>query len=125
MQNSTVESPTKKRQKSGRRINYPLCTQTPILDGTPQRKVASRIEIKLSRTQLREMQWLFTQYGLDKPTWLRGKFLLNQFRRKCLNDNLREAQLDQTYCGKCTEMEDWSHLLHALWHQINGVVPCV
>jgi hypothetical protein len=123
--NTTVESPTQKIKKPAGRINYALSTQTRILSTTSQRKVSPKIEIKLGRKQFYETRWLFNQYGLKTPSWLRGKFLLNQYRRKCLNDNLREAQLDKAFCGHCQDKNDWSGLLHSLWHDINGGSSCI
>ncbi len=125
MKNLHQESPSKNNQNGSVGILYAPDTQTPILNPASQREVSPKIEIKLGRKQLNETQWLFTQYGLKKPTWLRGKFLLNQYRRKCLNDNLREAQLDKAYCFKCTCADDWSSLLHSLWHEINKVDKCL
>lgn len=111
-------------KSEAKRISYVPDTQSPILNTTSQRKVESRIEIKMSRKQLQETKWLFTQYDQNKPTWLRGKFLLNQYRRKSLNDTLREAQLDKAYCDKCRDYEDWAGLLHTLWHDINEEPLC-
>lgn len=71
-----------------------------------------------------ETKWLFKQYGHSVPTWLRRKFVTNQRRTKCLNDELREAQLDKVYCDRYTHTDDWAGLLHNLWHEINGVQEC-
>lgn len=123
--NTAVESPTKNLQKQAGRINYATRTQTQISDMTSQRKVSSKKEITLGRKQFNETRWLFNQYGLKTPSWLRGKFLLNQSRRKSLNDNLREAQLDKVFCGHCQDENDWATLLHLLWHNINGGSSCI
>lgn len=123
--NTTVESPTQNIQKQAGRMNYAPSTQKQILDTTSLRKVSSKKEIKLGRKQFTETRWLFNQYGLKTPSWLRGKFLLNQSRRKSLNDNLREAQLDKAFCGHCYDKNDWSGLLHSLWHDINGGSSCI
>ena len=125
MKNYTVESPTQTKQKSAECINTALGTQKQILGTTSQRKVAPKTEITLGREQFKEARWLFNQYGLKTPSWLRGKFLLNQYRRKCLNDNLREAQLDKVFCGHCHDKNDWSGMLHSLWHDINGGSSCI
>lgn len=123
--NTTVESPTQNIQKQHKHMNDALSTHSQVLNPTLQRKVSSKIEITLGREQFNETRWLFNQYGLKTPSWLRGKFLLNQSRRKCLNDNLREAQLDKVFCGQCHDKDDWSGLLHSLWHDINGSPLCV
>lgn len=98
--------------------------QTPIHDTTLQRKVPSKIEITISPMQLVAAKWLFHQYDQKPPTWLRQKFYINQRRRKTLNVELVDAQLDRAYCGKPQNDLDWDGLLHELWHQINGVSPC-
>lgn len=98
--------------------------QTPIEDTTSQMKVSSKIEITITRKQLAAVTWLFRQYDLKKPSWLRQKFYINQHRRKCLNVELVDAQLDRAYCGHPQNDLDWDGLLHQLWHQINGVPPC-
>ncbi len=123
--NTTVESPTLTKQKTAKRINTALGTQKQVSSTTSQRKVSPKIEITLGRQQFKETRWLFNQYGLKTPSWLRGKFLLNQYRRKCLNDNLREAQLDKVFCGHCHDKNDWSGMLHSLWHDINGGSSCI
>lgn len=123
--NTTVESPTKNTQKQAGRTNYALSTQTQVLDTTSQRNVSPKIEITLGREQFNETRWLFKQYGQKTPSWLRGKFLLNQYRRKLLNDNLRDAQLDKAFCGQCHDKNDWSGMLHSLWHDINGGSSCI
>ncbi len=123
--NTTVESSTQKVQKQTGRTNYAPSTQTQVLSTTSQRNVSPKIEITLGRKQFNETRWLFNQYGQKTPSWLRCKFLLNQYRRKCLNDNLREAQLDKAFCGHCHDKSDWSGLLHTLWHDINGGSSCI
>lgn len=123
--NMTVESPTQNIQKQLKHMNDAHSTQSQVLGPTSQRKVSSKIEITLGHQQFKETRWLFNQYGQKTPSWLRGKFLLNQSRRKCLNDNLREAQLDKVFCGHCHDKDDWSGLLHSLWHDINGGSSCV
>jgi len=125
MKNLHLESWGAKMGNNAKRIIYAPDTQTPILDATSQRMVQPRMEIQLNRRQFNETRWLFTQYGLKAPSWLRSKFLLNQYRRKCLNDNLREAQLDRAFCGSCNCLDDWCGLLHLLWHDINGVEKCI
>ena len=119
-----LESHGQNNQNGAERINYATDTQTPILDQTSQRKVKTQTHITLGRERFNYTRWLFTQYGLKKPTWLRGTFLLNQYRRKCLNDNLREAQLDKVFCGKCTGSTEWYDQLHSVWHDINGRASC-
>ena len=118
------ESHTKKHQKHVGRINYASDTQTTISDTTSQMRVSSKIEINITRQQLNKAKWLFEQAGKRKPDWLRQKFLIDQYRRKCLNTELAEAQLDKAYCGHHQNPEEWDGLLHTLWHQINGVSLC-
>ena len=98
--------------------------QTTIPDPTLQRKVSSKIEIFISREQLMAATWLFNQADKKKPGWLRQKFYINQRRRKTLNVELADAQLNKVYCGHPQNDLDWDGLLHELWHQINGVPSC-
>lgn len=125
MENLHQESPSKNNQNGSGRIIYAPSTQTPILDPTSQRKVKTQMQVTLGRRRFNFTRWLYKQYGLKSPTWLRSKFLLNQYRRKSLNDNLREAQLDKAFCGKCTNTDEWYDQLHSVWHDINEVQPCV
>lgn len=124
MEDFTKESHTKNTQKGTGHINSALDHQTPIHETTSQMKVSSKIEITITRQQLNKAKWLFEQAGKRKPDWLRQKFGIDQRRRKCLNTELAEAQLDKVYCGHHQNPEDWDGLLHELWHQINGVPPC-
>jgi len=124
MQNIKKESHTQNKQNKSGLINYALDTQTKVYDTTLQRKVKSKIEVNITRKQLNKAKWLFEQAGKRKPDWLRQKFHINQYRRKCLNTELAEAQLDEVYCGHAQNVEDWDGLLHRLWHQINGVSSC-
>lgn len=112
-----------KPNQSGR-TNYALDTQTTIADTTSQMKVSSKIEITITYKQLVETKWLFGQYGKRKPNWLRQKFYIDQRRRKSLNTELIEAQLDHPFCDRYHNSDEWYDLLHLLWHQINGVPPC-
>lgn len=98
--------------------------QKPILDPTSQRKVSGKIKINITRQQLTAAKWLFEQSYKRKPDWLRQEFGIDQRRRKTINTELSEAQLDKVYCGHHQNPEDWDGLLHQLWHQINGVPPC-
>jgi hypothetical protein len=118
------ESPTQNKQNSSEHINSAFGHQTTIKDTTSQMKVSSKIEITISPMQLAAAKWLFHQYDLKPPTWLRQKFLIDQRRRKTLNVELVDAQLDRVYCGKPQNDLDWDGLLHELWHQINGVPSC-
>lgn len=124
MKNLKEESSTKNVQNGSEHINSAPNHQTPIHDTTLQRKVPSKIEITISPMQLAAAKWLFHQYEQKPPTWLRKKFLIDQRRRKTLNVELVDAQLDRVYCGKPQNDLDWDGLLHELWHQINGVPPC-
>lgn len=124
MKDFKKESHTKITQKGNGHIKSALDHQTPINDTTSQMKVSSKIEISITRQQLNKAKWLFEQAGKRKPDWLRQKFLIDQYRRKCLNNELAEAQLNEVYCGQAQNNEDWDGLLHKLWHQINGVSSC-
>jgi 6-phosphogluconate dehydrogenase len=101
-----VTDPQNETNQSGR-TNYALDTQTQDLDTTLQRKVSSKIEITITRHQLRQ------------------KFYLDQRRRKCLNSELMEAQLDCTFCDHYRNTDEWHDLLHLLWHNVNGSSSCV
>lgn len=118
-----VTSPQNQHNHSGR-MNYALDTRTHELDTTLRRKVSSKIEITITRNQLSEATWLFKQSGKRKPNWLRQKFYIDQRRRKCLNAELMEAQLDCTFCDHYRSTDDWCDLLHLLWHNINGGSSC-
>jgi hypothetical protein len=83
-----------------------------------------QIEINITREQLRQAKWLFEQAGKRKPDWLRQKFNINQRRRKCLNTELFEAQLDDAFCCHYSESNEWHDLLHDIWHLINGEPSC-
>lgn len=119
-----VTDPQNQQNQSGR-TNYALDTQTQDLHTTLQRKVSSKIEINITRHQLIEAKWLFEQSGKRKPDWLRQKFYLDQRRRKCLNNELVEAQLDCVFCERYGDTNEWYDLLHLLWHDINGGSSCV
>lgn len=67
---------------------------------------------------------LFRQYGQPVPGWLRASFRNNQFRRKLLNDLLREANVGKAYCGQCQQSDGWDYYLHCLWHIVNEGMPC-
>ncbi len=124
MGNIKVESSTQNTRKSATHINYALGTQTPISDPTLQVKVTAKVEINITRQQLIEAKWLFNQSCQSKPSWLRQKFYINQRRRKCLNTELIEAQLDRVFCGNYQNTDEWYDLLHLLWHEINGELLC-
>jgi hypothetical protein len=124
MKDFKKESHDQNKQNGSEHINSASDHQTPIKDTTSQMKVSSKIEINITHQQLNKAKWLFEQSGKRKPDWLRQKFLIDQYRRKCLNTELAEAQLDQVYCSHDQNPKDWDGLLHQLWHQINGVSIC-
>lgn len=124
MTNYKKESHHKNKHNGSEHINSALDHQTTISDTSPQMKVSSKIEITITRKQLNKAKWLFEQSSKRKPDWLRQKFLIDQRRRKCLNTELAEAQLDKVYCGHHQNSQDWDGLLHKLWHQINGGSSC-
>ncbi len=124
MKNYKEESCGQNPQESTEHINYAPNTQSAILGTTSQCKVKTKIEICLCDEQHSGLRMLFSDYGLPVPTWLRKKFIVNQYRRKCLNDNLREAQLDKAFCGKWGGTNEWWDSLHSVWHDINGRPLC-
>lgn len=124
MENLKEESCTKNTQTGTGHINSAHDHQTPIYDTSSQMKVSSKIEITITREQLTVATWLFKQYGKRKPDWLRQKFNLDQRRKKCINTELIEAQLDHAFCSHYENTQEWHDLLHELWHDINGEQPC-
>jgi hypothetical protein len=124
MRNLKEESSTKNKRNVLERVNYAPGHQAPVPAPTLQRKVASKIEITITPDQLIAAKWLFRQYDLKAPGWLRQKFYINQRRRKCLNVELTDAQLDRAFCGHRQNPLEWDGLLHLLWHDINGVPTC-
>lgn len=118
------ESQIKNTQKGTGHINSAPDHQTPISGTSSQTKVSSKIEITITRQQLAEMKWLFNQSLKKKPSWLRQKFYIDQRRRKCLNIELMEAQLDRAFCNRYRNTDEWYDLLHLLWHNINGELSC-
>lgn len=125
MENFKKESPTQKTQNGSEHTNSAPDYQTTIYDTTSQMKVSSKIEITISRKQLTEAKWLFEQSGKRKPDWLRQKFSIDQRRRKSLNTELVEAQLDRVFCERYRNTDEWYDLLHLLWHNINGGSSCI
>lgn len=123
MKNLHLKSSQQNHPQSSDPTHYQDGTQRPKAGPTLQSKAVSKNEIIITRSQFREAAWLFKQYGLQKPGWLRTRFMNNQRRRKALNEVLREASLDQALCGSAAK-KDWSGLLHELWHQINEVPLC-
>lgn len=99
--------------------NTPPLALEPRIEPTLQRKVKPKSEIIITRVQLFWVTYLFKQYGLAKPHWLRRHFIINQRRRKLLNDVLYEANVGSDFCGQCTTTDDWSYHLHSLWHKCN------
>ncbi len=111
------------RVKPANPTHYQHSGQSPKPPPTLHHKVARKNEIIITSQQLRETKWLFRQYGLQKPGWVRTRFINNQRRRKALNDILVEAGLDYRCCGPPVG-SDWAGQLHTLWHQINGGQSC-
>lgn len=104
--------------------NTPLTALKPTSEPTLQLKVKPKSEIIITRAQLYWATYLFKQYGLAKPHWLRRQFIINQRRRKLLNDVLYEANVGSDFCEQYTSTCDWSHHLHSFWHTVNGVQLC-
>lgn len=124
MQNLKEESPDQNLWKSAEHTNYAHETPTSISVPTSQSKVKTKIVIKLC-SRFESTRWLYKQYGLKSPSWLRRTFILNQFRRKSINDNLLEAQLDNAFCGKYAATDEWYDQLHSVWHDINMRSSCI
>ncbi len=125
MKDFKKESHDQNKQNGSEHTNSAHGHQTPINDSTSQMRVASKIEITITRQQLSTAKWLFEQAGKQKPSWLRQKFYVNQYRRKCLNVELMEAQLDRVFCNRYRNTDEWYDLLHKLWHDINGGSSCI
>lgn len=125
MKDFKKESHHQNKQIESEHINSALDHQTAIRDTTSQMRVSSKIEITITRQQLSTAKWLFEQAGKRKPTWLRQKFYIDQRRRKCLNMELMEAQLDRVFCNRYRNTDEWYDLLHKLWHDINGSSSCI
>jgi hypothetical protein len=124
MTNFKEESHDQNEQNDSEHINSAPDPQKPIPDPTSQGKASGKIEITITRKQLLAATWLFKQADKQKPGWLRQKFYINQRRRKYLNYELWEAQLDKEYCGHGQDNDGFFSPLHELWHQINGVPSC-
>lgn len=124
MKDFKKESYNQNKQNGSEYINSAPSHLTTIPEPTLPRKVSSKVEVTITIEQLIAATWLFKQADKKKPGWLRQKFYINQRRRKTLNVELVDAQLDRTYCGKPQNDLDWDGLLHQLWHQINGVQSC-
>lgn len=125
MENSYLESSPQNLSFGAKWAMPALKPRTQELAPTLQRTVVAKNEIVLSQDQLREATWLFKQYGMQKPGWLRKRFYINQHRRKQLNHVLREAGLDRAWCQQlCCNDNEWSGQLHRLWHTIQRGAPC-
>ncbi|HKR82243.1 MAG TPA: hypothetical protein VJR27_04580 [Candidatus Saccharimonadales bacterium] len=118
------ESRNQNKQNGSEHINSAPDHQTPILASTSQREVKTKTQIKLSSEGFKHTRWLYKQYGRKTPSWLRKTFVLNQYRRKSLNDMLHEAQLDDAFCGKYAGTNEWHDQLHLVWHAINRRPSC-
>jgi hypothetical protein len=125
MQNLSLQTSSQNRANDFGRNQHALCHIQQELVPTLQHKVTAKSEVSLTHAQLREAAWLFKQYDLQKPGWLRTRFVVNQRRRKQLNEVLREAGLDSNWCGTRCDADNWSALLHSLWHSVNGRHICI
>ena len=124
MENFKKESSTQNTQNGSEHTNSAPNYQTTIYKTTSLMKVSSKIEITITSKQLGEIKWLINQACKQKPNWLRQKFYIDQRRRKFLNSELIEAQLDRVYCDRYNNTDEWYDLLHLLWHDINGEPLC-
>lgn len=121
---TNAHPPLKNAAVGAKGTHYHNEGEQPFFGQTSQIKVEPKTYIKLCSTTRNELAWLLKQYGESVPTWLRKKFVINQFRRKALNKAFCESQLDVTHCERLSPEDDWSTYLHLAWHQINGVELC-
>lgn len=91
---------------------------------TSQRTVRSKIKVSITKPQRDWVAYLFRQYDKPVPGWLRTSFVINQRRRKLLNDIFKEANVDGGYCGQCIYQDDWSYHTHCVWHVLNEIPIC-
>lgn len=124
MKNSHLISAQQNCSISSKRPRHDVNRPKPVRASSLQIKDRPKIEIMISGQQLKEISWLFKSYKMTKPGWLRCHFLLNQRRRKLLNDVLAESACDGLMCGAITDATDWSYDLHAIWHAINEKPLC-
>jgi hypothetical protein len=103
-------------------IKYQVSIQTVGFQPTLYRSSKNKDEISITKQQLDAFIWLYKQYGIKKPGWLRQKFYINRLRRSELNRILKEAG-----CAYCSgEMsEDLFASMHLAWHLINKEVLCI
>ena len=99
--------------------------QKPETASTSKRNVRRKNDIKITKTQRDWTAYLFRQYGIQVPGWLRTSFAINQRRRKLLNDIFRDANVDNGYCKQCVKQDDWSYHAHCVWHIVNEVSLCI
>jgi hypothetical protein len=118
------ESSTENRTLGDERINSRTALLERKIGTTSQRKVKSKSEIIITRQQRYWAADLFKQYDLPIPGWLRTRFIINQRRRKLLNDILWEANVGSEHCGQCDKSDDCFYNLHCLWHIVSGGSPC-
>ena len=122
--NIKVESHSQNNNNPAEYTDYADGSKKTALGTTSQRKVPPKNEISITCTQRKWVAYLYEQYGLKTPGWLRQKLRLNQRRVKNLNDVFWEATVDGDYCGRCNDTDDWSYHMHHVWHLANGVELC-
>ena len=125
MKMNTLETQLQNKQNSHKHTNTRLSTQTQVLGQTLYRKVEVKNEIRITRSQLYELTRLHIDSFTVKPGWIRQSFTINQRRRRYLNNLLDESGLAGEWCGNCCDIYDWAGSLHLVWHEINGVKPCL
>lgn len=118
MNRTTLKTKPLSAFQAARRPDHALCPIAVRITSTLQGESQPRIEISQSRRQLKEVRWLFDQYGEAKPGWVRMRFITNRRRTKLLNDILANAGLDEAWCLWVADDEEWSTLLHEFWHQL-------
>lgn len=124
MNSTHLETPTQNKQSKLNHTNTQLLSSKEDLVRTLLLSSKDRTQINLSRQQLDSFIWLYRQYDIKKPGWLRCKFRINRLRKSELNRVLVEAGVDNRYCSNDSFSFDRFDYLHLAWHQINGRSLC-
>ncbi len=80
------ESSTRNRALGSGCVNSHTALSERKSGSTSQRRVKPKSKIIITKSQRYWAAYLFRQYGLPVPGWLRTSFKINQRRRKLLND---------------------------------------
>jgi len=119
-----LESSIGNRALGDRCVNGRAALSERKLGSTLQRKVSSKNEIILTKEERKEAAWIFRQYDLPIPGWLRQRFLVNRKRRKIIKEVWSKAGLDGDFCWMLCSADDWSGAAHRVWHKANGGSLC-